>query len=454
MTKPTLALWSIYFCTSLLGAASLSPESKEVSLTLYNSQIALVDETKELTLYKDEKYIRYKEIAKEIDLSSIQLKTPKELVVHSLILENSLPTQEQLLQANLGKKVEIRRQKSAYEYEILPATLLSYDHKRAMVQTIAKQIMSVKNSSLIFDAPAKAIELKPSLLWSVTTHEDIKTDISLEYLTRGISFEPHYALYVEDNSSQLIASVMITNNSGSDFEDANISLVAGEINRLQEVSPQFHKSVRAVALASSSDQRLEPKLVEGYYLYRLPQRLSLANRQTKRVPLFEKENIKTQRKYIAKMSNPLYLRGEEQRSVSSYLMLEAIDEPLLSAKLRSYTREGSSSIFLGESRLKATPKGESAEILLGENFDLSVTQTLLKRHESKESTTADVLYTLTNSSAEPKEITLLIAFNKKSGSIVKSDKDYSYTKGNFVTFKIHLTPESSEKFNVHFESEK
>jgi len=454
MKKQILALSSAFLYSSLLCAATLSQKSKELSLTLYSSDIALVQETKELTLYKDEKSMLYEGVAKEIELSSLYLHTPKQLQINSVEFVYDQLTQERLLKEHLGKKIEIRRKKSAYEYETLSATLLSYDHQNAIVQTIAHQILSVKNSSIIYESLPKELQLKPSLLWSVTTTEDIKTDITLEYLTKRVSFEPSYALYLDNNSSELIGSVVLKNNSGADFDKAKISLLAGDINRVQEANPLPYKNTRAMTLASSSDQIPQRDAVEGYHLYTLPEKISLSSGEAKQLQFFKQSAIATQREFVAQMSNPLYLRGEERSEILNYLRLEALEEPLLNARLRSYTSENGKRVFLGESRLKATPKGERAEILLGRDFDLSATQTLIKRQESKEAISSDILYTLTNNSQKPKEITLLVAFNKKSSSVVKSDHDYSYTKGNFVTFKIHLAARESEKFSVHFESEK
>lgn len=454
MTKQILAFGSLLLCSSLLNAATLPQQSKKLSLTLYNSDIALVHEEKELTLYKDEKRIIYEGIAKEIEMSSLYLGAPKELEVESVAFAHDLPTQEQLLRANVNKKVDIRRKKSAYEYETIPATLLGYENQRAMVQTIAGEIVNVKNSSVIFDALPKEFRLKPTLEWSVQTAQNIKSDIELEYLVNGVSFEPYYALYLDKNSSELIGSVILSNNSGADYKDAEISLLAGDINRVQESAMPLYKNARAMSLASSSDQMPQRVSIEGYHLYTLPKKISLSHGETKQLGLFEKSAINTQRKYVAQMSNPLYLRGEERSDLSMYLLLDAIDEPLLNATLRSYSKENNTTVFLGESKIKATPKGESIEVLLGRDFDLFASQTLIKRQESKESISSDILYVLKNSSQESKELTLLVAFNKKSGSLIKSDRDYSYTKGNFVTFKINLGAGASEEFSVHFESEK
>jgi hypothetical protein len=83
-----------------------------------------------------------------------------------------------------------------------------------------------------------------------------------------------------------------------------------------------------------------------------------------------------------------------------------------------------------------------------------VTQTSIKREDKTNWLSSDVEYKISNSSDEAKQVTLLVPFNTQSDSKVQTKMDYSYTKGNFVTFSVLVQANRAEKFDVHFESKK
>lgn len=442
---------SLLICT-FLSAATLSKDSDKLSLLIYNSNIALVQEQKELVLLKEENSILYENVAKSIVDESVRLELPPDIQIISQQFLFDKLTQERLLEAHLEKKVAVRRLKNAYEHEVISATLLAYNNTEAIVQTIAHQIINVSPSSVIFESVPREFATQPSLLWSVNAAKDIKTDAKLEYLIKNISYNVHYALYLDANSSNITGWISLENHSGRSFEDTKLSFLGGDINRVnQGVSP--YKTTRAMTLADAQAE-LSNLAYRGYDLYTLPFKISLANNEKTQLRFMHQEHIATRKEYEVQMSNPLYLRGEQKSDVTQHLTLDSLNETLLGGLLRAYSLKDGMSIFLGESVVAHSPKEQAVKLPLGKNFELSATQTTLKRQESKLSISSDVLYTLTNHSGKEKTLTLLVAFNKESDSKVQTERDYSYTKGNFVTFKIHVAPNASEKFKVRYESKK
>jgi hypothetical protein len=67
---------------------------------------------------------------------------------------------------------------------------------------------------------------------------------------------------------------------------------------------------------------------------------------------------------------------------------------------------------------------------------------------------ATVKYTLKNNSNEAKTMELLIPFNKDENSKVKTEQDFTYTKGNLVTFSIFVDAMSTKDILVNFISQK
>lgn len=452
MQKKLLALSSTLLLSTLLSAASLSEKKEGLSLVLYESNMALVHELKDLTLYKDERSILYENPPKSVVSQTIRLLLPHKIEIQSHQFRYDRVSQERLLEAHLGKKVQVRRLKSAYEYEIITATLLGYNQSEATVETIGHQILSTKNSSIIFESIPREFSLQPSILWQISTDEDIQTEAIVEYIINEISFHTHYALYLDGDSSELIGSVSLENQTGASFENADVSLLTGEPNRAKQM-PSPYPVHRNMTLASSAVESKHNSF-EGYHLYEIPFKVSLKDGEKKQIELLNQKKIPTQKLLIAQLSNPLYLQGEQKSEAAQYLLLKGLKQRLPKGLLRTYSKYEGKNIFLGESEIESTPKTEDLKILLGKESDISITQTSIKRQVTKELISSEILYTLTNSSKEAKELTLLIAFNNSSDSKVQTKRDYSYTKGNFVTFKVHLPAEASEKFSVEFESKK
>ena len=450
MQKSTLALSSIFFFSTLLFGASVSEKTSNASLIVYNSNIGLVHEEKELNLHKEDTQIIYEGVASSINTDSINIKLDPSITLSSQQYRFDNLTQAKLLQAHLGKKVEVRRLKNSSEFQVINATLLAYNATESIVKTVDYQILSVKNSSVIFEAIPHELITKPSLVWNVKTPKDIKTKLELDYLINNISFKSDYILNLDETSSDLVGWITLDNRSGKSFKDTKLSLLAGDINRAID-APVLYKNTRALAVMDSAPE-VSHKAYEGYHFYTIPFKVTLANNEKTQIKFIQKNKISSTREYSAQLSNPLYLQGETKVDVTQYISLAPLDIPLPKGVVRTYSKLEGKTILLGETGIEHTPKKTPIKLKLGKNFDLKVTQSILKRNDSKNWLEADVEYSVLNNSDEKKKVTLLIPFNKQSDSRVESQKKHQFTQGETLEFIVKVAPNSTEKFSVHFES--
>jgi len=434
-----------------LSAATLSKELMEPSLIVYSSGLGVVHESRELTLEASDKEILYGDVAQSIDIDSISIKTDPRVQIFSQQYRFDQLTKHKLLQAHIGKKVEIRRLKSAYEYERIQATLLAHSGDECTLRTLDYQIVSAASSDIIFETIPDELITKPSLLWNIETPEPLKTTLELNYIINQIGFSSNYILFLDANSSSLSGWISIDNRSGKSFSNTQLALVAGDVNRVNKIDTRVHKE-QLVYAAKAMDVKQEA--FEGYHYYTIPFRVSLANNEKTQIKFLQKENLNVEREYEATLTNPLYLGSESKVPVMQYATFKGLDAPLPKGVLRTYGTLHEKTVLLGESSISHTPKGEQIKALLGKNFDLSVTQKPLKLQSANSWISSDVAYSLRNASDAPKEITLLIPFTTEAGSIVESSQSYTITKGNFVTFKLLVDANSTQEFTVHFESRK
>jgi hypothetical protein len=84
---------------------------------------------------------------------------------------------------------------------------------------------------------------KPQMLyWNVQSEMDGEATIEITYFTSGISWSADYIGIAGPEESQLNLEgfVRVTNNSGEEYEDAQVRLVVGRINLVQKIAELAH----------------------------------------------------------------------------------------------------------------------------------------------------------------------------------------------------------------------
>jgi len=450
MKKITLVFISSLYIGSSLFGASLSSEVKNNSLIVYNSNIGLVHEERDLEIKKDDTTIVYEDVAQNINTDSVNVSLPNAITINSQQYRYDKLTLEKLLKAHIGKKVDVRLLRNRNEFKIITATLLSFNHSSALVRTLDYKIISVKTSGIEFDTIPKELITKPSLVWNVDVQKDVHTQMQLDYLVSDIRFKSDYVLNVDGNSSTLSGWITIQNNSGKSFQNTKLSLLAGDINRVHTRATKLYKSLRTMSAAP----KVKEHSLEGYHLYTIPFKVNLANKERTQIKFLDKNNLRVQRNYRAQMNNPLHLQREKEHTVKQSFLLDALDVPLPKGTIRVYTKLDKQTILLGEQRLSHTASNTLLSITTGENFDLKVTESVITRDDTKESFNVDILYTLYNSSDTNKSLNLLVPFNRQESSKVTSDIAHTFVKGNLLNFLVKIPAKQTENFKVHYESKK
>lgn len=452
MHKFLFSTGSIFLLCTNLFSSVISQDPSNSSLIIYNSNLALVHEERDISLTKEDTNIIYQDVAQSINIDSISAEFNPPISIQTQQYRYDKLTQAKLLKAHVGKQVSVRRLKSAYEYQVIPATLLAYNGLKSIVKTIDFQILTIDSSSIIVENIPKELISKPSLLWNLQKAQDIKTKLKLNYLINNISFKNDYILNLDNNSSSLSGWITIDNHSGKDFKNIKLSVVAGDINRVTKTQRQ-NKMLHTLSYESKA-QEVTYNEHEGYYFYTIPFKVSLANNEKLQINFMKQEELQATKEYEAVLDNPLYLHGEKSHDVMQYLSLKALEAPLPKGIIRTYSQYKNETILLGETEIKHTSKGIPLRLRLGKEFDQSVKQTVLKREDRENWLSSDIEYILSNNSNKTKTIKLLIPFNNKDDSIIQTTKNYTITKGNFVTFSLLVAANASEKFKVHFESKK
>jgi len=448
MKRYLLFVSSILLLSYELTANTLEKKNLESSLVIYDSNIALVHERKKLELQEGTTDLLYEGVPQSVITNSFDIALPEGVTLYSQSYKDNPLTKTTLFENNIGKKVSLRRLKNAYEHQVLAATLLAHNGKTAIVRTLDYQILTVDSDSIIFENLPDSMTSEASLLWKLQSQKKFNGQVSLNYLIKNINFKANYVLNLDTNSSDLVAWVTLSNSSQKTFKNTKITLLSGELNKTQI------QAKKRTFVATESSTIPVQKNYEGYHLYQVPFKIDLEKSEQKQILLLYKKEIPTQREYEVNLTNPLYLHGESTATPTQYVSLAPLGVPLPKGSITTYGELDKQRVYLGESHINHQSKNTSIKIPLGKLADIQVKQTLIKNEDTKEWFSRDLLYSVTNDTEEAKEIKVLVPFNKKNSSTITTEKNYLFTKGNFVTFTLLVAANATEKFDVHFESKK
>ena len=95
------------------------------------------------------------------------------------------------------------------------------------------------------------------LYWNVQSEMDGEATVEITYFTSGISWSADYVCIANPDETEMgfEGFVRVSNNSGEEYEDAQVRLVVGKINLVEKIAQLArlrHRSVREWTERTSS----------------------------------------------------------------------------------------------------------------------------------------------------------------------------------------------------------
>ncbi len=446
MKKRILLIGALFYSLELF-ASTISQIPKENSLVVYNSNIGLVHEKRELTLKKDDTTIIYKGVASTIDTDSVNVILPDGIKLFSQQYRYDKISKSKLLDAYISKFVYLKTKTGALQ----KVKLLSNNTSEVVIQQPDTKISFAKSENILFEKLPKAFLTKPSLVWNIQTKNPINDFLEIEYIIKNISFKSDYILNLHTNTADLTGWITINNRCGKEFQNTKLSLVAGDINRVSNRPGTYSKNRSLLMMDAPA---VSQQSFEGYHLYSIAFKVNLANNETTQIKFLQENQIAIEKLYEASMQNPLYMQAYFKTDVTQYVKLSPLDEPLPKGVVRIYAKLNTQNILLGESSLAHTPKNKAVKLKIGKNFDIKADAKVLQREDSKNYLKATVLYSVENHSDKNVKVSLFVPFNKQKSSKIKTTQKYRFTKGNLATFTLEVKANSTKSFKAHYESKR
>ena len=375
------------FCSHLLAAAPLTSthaDQTQVSLTVYNSNLGLVKDVREIELAEGLTHLQFMDVAARIMPTTVLIRSqtdPETFQVLEQNYEYDLLSPETLLEKYVGKEVKLLdKNYFTGKDELVTATLLATND--SPIYQVGDEIsIGLPGRVILPQLPANLIA-QPTLMWLLQAQAASTHTIEASYLTNDMTWQADYvlALNSDDSLADLSGWVSIENQSGTTYRNATLKLVAGDVNRVEpEVFRERLMAATAMASASSESQFQEESFFE-YHLYTLDRQTTVQNNQTKQMALLSAVGIPITKRLVLR-GQPHYVRTSfdtppPRQKVSVYLEIENAEQhhlgiPLPKGTLRVYKADAQGSLqFVGEDRIDHTPKDETVSVKMGEAFDV------------------------------------------------------------------------------------
>src|SRR5580692_11699662 len=218
-------------------------DQTDLNITVYNSNIALVRDVRNITVPSGAFRLKFMDIAATVNPATVHFRSltdPDKLGVIEQNYEYDLLEPAKLLHKYVGKEVTLVRSyqdNGTTKHEEIKATLLSDNN--GQVWRIGNDIVTggYAESYRFPDIPANLYD-RPTLLMSLENSGARKQQIETSYLANSLSWNSDYVLTVarDDKAADLDGWVTLVNNSGTAFRNARLQLVAGDLNRLPEAA--------------------------------------------------------------------------------------------------------------------------------------------------------------------------------------------------------------------------
>ncbi|MFA6244708.1 MAG: hypothetical protein WC655_27435 [Candidatus Hydrogenedentales bacterium] len=364
------------------SSESTLADQTDVAVTAYNNDLALVRDVRKLKLLPGEYSLRFADVAQQIRPQTVSLKStsaPGSLRVLEQNYEFDLISPSKLMEKYVGKPVRLQNFDNDVRMGDVEAELLSVNE--GPVYKVGGEIYLGYPGYVVLPEIPEELISKPSLIWLLDNDQPEQT-VEVTYLTGGFTWQADYVLTLakDETSLDVAGWVTLTNNSGATYTNAQLKLVAGEVNIAQDYGYDINGDgvINGTPQGGRGIQPREESFAE-YHLYAFPRRTTIKQNQSKQISLLQGSGAKCAKKYEYRGQTDYFFTKYgpiSEQKVETFLEFDNKEEnqlgmPLPAGTMRVYQADQEGMLqFSGEDRIEHTPKDETIRLKLGNAFDI------------------------------------------------------------------------------------
>lgn len=363
--------------------ASTAKDQKGLSLTIYNNDLALIKDKRQITLPVGNSTLAFREVSARIRPETALLTGGVDILEQNF--EYDLLTPESLLSKYVGREVGmIQRHPTTGEELPQQQALVLSAGSSGVVLKVGDRIETGISGRLVYPDVPPNLRDRPTLTMNVLSEQPGAREVELSYLSHGLTWQADYVAELNADESQLNFKgwVSLTNESGASYNNAQLQLVAGEVNVVQDVRQRNLEMMAApTAMAGAQRKAMTEEAMFEYHLYTLERPTTILENQKKQVALLQADGVRSKKELILRGSD-YYYRGQadnlgDRQDVGVELEVKNEKEhglgmPIPAGVVRVYKKDSKGFLqFVGEDRIEHTPDKEIMRLRLGTAFDVT-----------------------------------------------------------------------------------
>jgi len=369
-------------------ATTTQKEQTDLSVTVYNSNLALVRDVRQIHLEGGVLPLRFEDVAASILPATVHFRSlsdPAKLRVVEQNYEYDLLDPQKLLQKYVGREITLvgRETDSGSTKWVETKALLLSDNSGPVWKIGNEIVTGMTAESYRFPDLPENLYSQPTLVWTLDNRGGGVQQVEASYLTNNMNWSADYVLTVsrDEKTADLDGWVTLVNNTGASYHDAKLQLVAGEVHRTPQGGSVMRDMLVKEMSAPATKPAFEQEAFSEFHLYTLGRRTSIQNNESKQISLLSGTNIPVE-KYLAVEGQPYFYRNPQgignaiPQPVKVFYRFKndeksGLGMPLPAGTVRVYQADSRGEVeFGGEDTINHTPKDEAVRIYVGNAFDI------------------------------------------------------------------------------------
>nr|WP_303706040.1 DUF4139 domain-containing protein [Brevundimonas naejangsanensis] len=412
------------FALALLLAAPANAQQVEegpggpdrVSLTVYNQNIALVEDVRNLNVPAGRSRQEFPGVSASIRPETVGL-SGRGLSVVEQNFDYDLLTPGKLMESAVGNEIGIVRTNPGSGAQTTERARVLAANQGVVLQ-IGDRIEVLRDDGVptrvIFDRVPQNLRPRPTLSVTLDAEGAGRRETTLSYLTSGLTWKADYVARFDEKAGKLDLTgwVTLTNNSGATFSNAQTRVVAGDVNLIGNQGGGYNprQPVRGGSVRGNGTQTGGEGALADVYVYPLPEAVTVANNQTKQVGLIDAAGVPATKRYLRVING--FSTAEQPIAAEVGVIFAngsgAAARALPAGVIRVYVKdEAGEPRFIGESQVDHSPAGSEIVVTTGDAFDVTVQPRLVsservsRRLVDYSRTRCAMEYTVRNARPEP-----------------------------------------------------